>query len=73
VIHDERPIFLEVTVSVIVANLSHEHVFFDLSSSITQYVNGQALHFKTKITLVVIKMANKLFEEVVTLTMFKKG
>ena len=58
-IHEVRPILLEVIVSVIVAKGSHEHVLFYLSSSITQHVNGQALHFKTKITFVVIRLINR--------------
>jgi hypothetical protein len=45
--------------------------FFNLSSSIMQYVNGQALHFKTKITLVVIKMVNGPFEDAVRFNMFE--
>jgi len=70
-IHGERPIFWKVIVSVIVAKSSHELVFFDLSSAITQHVNGQALHFMTKITLVVIKMVNKSFEDAVRFNMFE--
>jgi len=72
VIHEEGPIFLEVIASDIVAKGSYEHVFFYLSSSITQYVIGQAQHFKTKITLVVIKMVSKPFEDAVRFNMFER-
>jgi hypothetical protein len=72
VIHEEGPVFLEVIASEIVAKGSHEHVFFYLSSSIMQYVNGQALHFKSKIALVVIKMVNGPFEDAVRFNMFER-
>jgi hypothetical protein len=73
VIHEEGPIFLEVIESDIVAKCSYEHVFFYISSSIMQYVIGQAPHFKTKITLVVIKMVSKLFEGAVRFNMFERN
>ena len=64
---------MEVIVSVVVAKGSNEHVFCYLSSSITQHANGQALHFNTKITLVVIRMVNKFFEDAVRCNMFERG